>query len=316
MPATAEKPTFAVGECRSHAVAYLPSPAALLTLRAGRVTLPKDRQAFAGFADPFFNPDQAASAKSEEDPIKVAMRSGQLQVRGLPLRRRAAPQSTGASSFTLKDLPRLPDTGIEVASMAVALKADPTKDVFAGAAASEKLIKSMDLSDRKVIAFATHGLVAGELDGLSEPALALSDPAVSGEAGEDGLLTMSEIMGLRLNADWVVLSACNTAAADGQGAEAVSGLGSAFFYAGARALLATSWPVETSSARSLTSKLFALQSKDPDVSRTQALRQAMLNMIDEGTFEADGTRVFSYAHPIFWAPFILVGEGGAPAVQS
>jgi CHAT domain-containing protein len=301
---------------RNHTVSYLPSPAALLTLRTGKVTLPPNRQAFAGFADPFFNSDQAEQAETRENPIEVAMRSGALQIRGLPLRRRAAPASSGASSFTLKDLPRLPDTGIEVASMAVALKSDPATNVFSGAAASEKRIKEMDLSDRKVIAFATHGLVAGELDGLSEPALALSDPKVSGADGEDGLLTMSEIMALRLNADWVVLSACNTAAADGQGSEAVSGLGSAFFYAGARALLATSWPVETSSARILTTKLFSLQSKDPNLSRSQALRQAKLHMIDDGAYEADGKLVFSYAHPIFWAPFILVGEGGAAPVGS
>ncbi len=293
---------------RTHAISYLPSPAALLTLRAGKVTLPPNRRAFAGFADPFFNAEQAAKADGEEPPMQVALRGGLLQVRGLPLRRRAAPASDGANSFTLKDLPRLSDTGIEVASIALALKADPTRDIFTGLQASEKLVKEMDLSDRKVIAFATHGLIPGELNGLSEPALALSDPAVSGGLGEDGLLTMSEIMSLRLNADWVVLSACNTAS--GQGAEAVSGLGSAFFYAGARAILATGWPVETTSARSLTTKLFALQSADASLERSQALRLAMLYLIDKGAYIADGKSVFAYAHPIFWAPFILVGEGG------
>ena len=74
------------------------------------------------------------------------------------------------------------------------------------------------------------------VDGLMQPALALSAPSVAG-AGGDGLITMSEVLGLRLDADWVVLSACNTAAADGAGAEAVSGLGRAFFYAGTRAVL-------------------------------------------------------------------------------
>lgn len=81
-------------------------------------------------------------------------------------------------------------------------------------------------------AFATHGLVPGDLNGLTQPALALSAPEVTHDPNNDGLLTMGEILGLKLNADWVVLSACNTGSGSGAGAEAVSGLGRAFFYAG------------------------------------------------------------------------------------
>ena len=97
-------------------------------------------------------------------------------------------------------------------------------------------MKTLPLNNYRVIQFATHGLVAGDLSGLAEPALVLTPPRVPTEA-DDGLLTASEIAALRLNADWVVLSACNTAAGTGQGAEALSGLARAFFYAGARALL-------------------------------------------------------------------------------
>jgi CHAT domain-containing protein len=109
----------------------------------------------------------------------------------------------------------------------------------------------------------------------------------------------------------VVLSACNTAAGDGKGAEAVSGLGRAFFYAGTRALLVSNWPVETTSARALTTDLFRRQAGQPDLSRAEALRQAMLELIDgPGRTNAKGEILFSYAHPIFWAPFSLVGDGG------
>ena len=100
----------------------------------------------------------------------------------------------------------------------MALDADLTQDVFTGKEANEGRIKTMDLSNRKVIVFATHGLVPGDLNGLTQPALALSSPAVAG-GEDDGILTMGEILGLRLDADWVVLSACNTAAAEGAGAE-------------------------------------------------------------------------------------------------
>jgi CHAT domain-containing protein len=162
----------------------------------------------------------------------------------------------------------------------------------------------MSLVDRRVVMFATHGLVPGDLDGLTQPALALSAPSVA-TGGGDGLLTMDKILGLKLDADWVVLSACNTATGDGAGAEAVSGLGRAFFYAGARAVLVTNWPVETESARTLTTDMFHRQATDAAVSRAVALQQAMNGLVD-----AQKKTVFSYAHPIFWAPFSLVGDGG------
>ena len=195
-------------------------------------------------------------------------------------------------------------------SIALALKADPA-DVVLGAAANERAVKSANLADRRVVMFATHGLVPGDINGLLQPALALSAPIVADVDG-DGLLTLEEVLGLRLNADWVVLLACNTAAGDGAGAEAISGLGRAFFYAGTRALLATNWPVETTSARALTTDLFARQARDPALPRATALQQAMMALVDGPGYvdPATGRPAFSYAHPIFWAPFALVGDGG------
>ena len=191
------------------------------------------------------------------------------------------------------------------------MNADLTRDVFTGARANEKTVKTLDLSGYRVIAFATHGLVPGDLDGLTQPALALSAPQVADVDG-DGLLTMEEILGLRLNADWVVLSACNTASGKGAGSETVSGLGRAFFYAGARALLVSNWPVETTSARELTTDLFRRQQADRRITRAKALQETMNALIDSPGFvdHRTGKVVFSYAHPIFWAPFTLVGDGG------
>jgi CHAT domain-containing protein len=153
--------------------------------------------------------------------------------------------------------------------------------------------------------------VPGDLDGLTQPALALTAPEIAGIEG-DGLLTMEKILGLRLDADWIVLSACNTASGNGAGSDAISGLGRAFFYAGARALLVTSWPVETTSARALTTELFRRQQATPRLSRARALQQTMLALMDGPGFvdEHSGRVMFSYAPPIFWAPFVLVGDGG------
>ena len=123
------------------------------------------------------------------------------------------------------------------------------------------------------------------------------------------MLTLSDILALKLDADWIVLSACNTASGDGAGAEAISGLGRGFFYAGSRALLVTHWPVETGSARDLVTGLFTRYTADVKMSRAEALRQASLATM-AGTGRDGGGREFSYAHPLFWAPYALVGDGG------
>ncbi len=287
---------------RDVAVVQLPSVAALGALRA----LPAGNQArrpFIGFGDPWFNRAEQEEAQHEK-PVETAS----VDMRGVRLR--AAPATEGLKSATITALPRLPDTAAELRGVALALKADPQQDLFLGAAASETRVRSMKLDDRRVVMFATHGLVPGDLDGLTQPALALSAPDIAGGGGS-GLLTLDKILALKLDADWVVLSACNTAAGEGKGADAVSGLGRAFFYAGARALLVTNWPVETTSARLLTTATFRHQAETPGLSRAAALRQAELDLIDgPGAVDAQGRVVFSYAHPIFWAPYSLVGDGG------
>lgn len=292
---------------RTHAVTLVPSASALQTLRklpAGKAT----RQDLIAFGDPYFSKEQADDAAKSDKPIQVADASN--VTRGVPLKRRNSPQLEGVDSAQLGQLPRLPDTSEELTSIALALQADPTKVLNLGKDANEKKVKSMDLSGFKIVAFATHGLVPGELDGLTQPALALSAPALSDSDG-DGLLTMEEILSLKLDADWVVLSACNTAAGAGAGAEAASGLGRAFFYAGTRALLVTNWSVHSQSARELVTDLFKRQADDPKLTRGEALRQAMMALADgPGYLGTDGKTEFAYAHPLFWAPYSIIGDGG------
>ena len=85
-----------------------------------------------------------------------------------------------------------------------------------------------------------------------------------------------------------------------------------------RALLVSNWPVETTSAKTLTTDLFRRQAEDLSLTRAEALRQSMLAMIDgPGYVDPNtGKRMFSYAHPIFWAPFTIVGDGGGARPQS
>lgn len=293
---------------RTHAVTMVPSAAALRTLRHLPPSSPK-REMMIGFGDPYFSEQQAARAAQPEPAIQLAAAAS--ATRGIPLQRRNAPQTMGLDSAELALLPRLPDTADELKSIAVALQADPSKVLHLGAQANEQSVKSMDLTKYKIVVFATHGLVPGELDGLHQPALAMSAPGISGHDG-DGVLTMEEILALKLDADWVVLSACNTGAGAGAGAEAASGLGRAFFYAGTRAILVTNWSVHSVSARELVTDLFRRQAADDKLSRGEALRQAMMELLDKGRFNDDsGKPLFAYAHPLFWAPYTIIGDGGA-----
>jgi CHAT domain-containing protein/tetratricopeptide (TPR) repeat protein len=291
---------------RTHAVSTVPSAAALRTLRQLPAGKP-NRGELIAFGDPYFSQEQEADAASQKVHVAEA---GSNVSRGVPLKRRNAVQLDGVDSAELAMLPRLPDTADELRSIALALNADPSKVLNLGKQASEQAVKTMNLSGFKVVAFATHGLAPGELNGLTQPALALSSPKVTG-GEDDGLLTMEEILGLKLDADWVVLSACNTGAGAAPDAEAASGLGRAFFYAGTRALLVTNWSVHSQSARELVTDLFKRQAEHSKLPRGEAMRQAMMALVDgPGYIGADGKTEFAYAHPLFWAPYSIIGDGG------
>jgi CHAT domain-containing protein len=148
----------------------------------------------------------------------------------------------------------LPDTADELHAVARDLGASPS-DIHLGADASETTLKRAPLADYAIVYFATHGLVAGDVRGMAKPSLAQSIPKKCSEFDDD-LLTASEVAELKLNADWVLLSACNTIAGDSPGAEALSGLARAFFYAGAAAPLVTHWAVTSEAVTQLTTSTF------------------------------------------------------------
>jgi len=286
---------------RKIAISQLPSVNALASLR-GVKTEKNNNQSFIAFADPYFSKAQAIAATKKIEVTQA------VNTRGKPLNLRSAPKTSKVSSAELALLPALPDTSIEVNEIAKVLNARP-EDIFLNQHASVKKVLETDFSKKSIVMFSTHGLVPGELNGLTQPALALSSPEVTGEKDSDGLLTMDKILELKLNADWVVLSACNTASSDSS-SEAVSGLGRAFFYAGARALLVSNWPVDTVSSRDLMVDLFKRQNNQEKIAKPEALKQAMLNIADKGAARIEGTNVVSYfySHPLFWAPFVIVGD--------
>jgi CHAT domain-containing protein len=160
-----------------------------------------------------------------------------------------------------------------------------------------------------VLHFATHGLLANETSrfaqGTLEPALVLTPPQKSEGGGteeDDGLLMASEVSALKLDADWVILSACNTAAGGSNAQEALSGLAQAFFFAGSRALLVSHWYVDSDATVTLITDLFGRLGRDRNLNRAEALRQAMLGLLKSNA---------RAAHPGYWAPFVVVGDGRA-----
>jgi len=209
----------------------------------------------------------------------------------------------------IRDLPAL-SNATEVESMRTALGA-PESSIFVGAAASKEEV--LDLNDQgrlkqaRVLAFSTHGLVSGDF-GLGEPALALAPPAqlpAQNPQRNDGLLRASDVATLEINADWVVLSACNTGAGATPEADGLSGLARAFFYAGARGLLVSHWRVRDTAATFLTIRTIEYQKGQPSLSRAEALRKAQLELMNNTSMD-DTTAPFS--QPSAWAAFVIVGS--------
>lgn len=270
---------------RRVALTQIPSPRAFLSLRdAQRKRVPAPRP-FLGVGNPTFVGGGGSDALS-------ALAAG-------------CRENGPAAPELLRALPPLRDTAEEVNTAARVLGGGDAT-VLLAADATESRLRAEPLEQYQVLYFATHGLLPGELHCQSEPGLVLSPPAVPADTtAADGLLEASEIASLTLNADLVVLSACNTAAAGAGrfGGGALEGLADAFFNAGARAVLASHWAVPSASTMRLMSDVFARVSRQPSRDLAVALKDSQLDLIaDPAT-----------AHPIHWAAFSIIGDGVALA---
>lgn len=265
---------------RKHAFTQMPSVRTFTTFRK-TVRPSAAPNPFIGFGNPAFEGAESSSgitALSEHCQLDATVPPG--LIRGL------AP---------------LPDTAVELKRVAATLKAG-RDNVVLGADVTEKRLRSSSLDQYRVVYFATHGLLPGELKCQSQPALALSPATTATPAKtDDGLLEASEIAGLKLDADLVVLSACNTGGGGSGklGGESLSGLARAFFQAGTRSVLVSHWQVDSVATTRLMTRTFGHIGNADRRHTALALQRAQLDLLQK-----DET-----AHPYFWAAFTLVGEG-------
>jgi tetratricopeptide (TPR) repeat protein/CHAT domain-containing protein len=295
---------------REHTLTVLPSVSSLRSLRQ-LAKASRANRTLIGFGNPLLDgPDAryakwASAARSKQSCPNASERhlaASTIERRGL------LPVSLLSGRVEVSQIRSqvpLPETADELCAVASDLGVSGD-EIRLGERATETEIKRLseagELSKYRIIDFATHGAIAGQVSGTSEPGLLLTPPKTGSET-DDGYLSASEIAALKLDADWVILSACNTAAGGAEGAGALSGLARAFFYAGARALLVSHWAVYSDATVALITGAVKRMAADKTVGRADALRQSMLAMIDSGKPDE--------AHPAYWAPFVVVGEGAA-----
>ena len=304
---------------KSNAITVLPSVSSLKALREHAKTSHATKP-FVGFGNPLLDGPDARSG------VRAEMARAKQQCPKSPWQRFPGQVAGGmkllqqrgglADVASIRAQVPLPETADELCAVARDLGV-PDSDIWLGARATERDVKRLsdsgELAAYRIVHFATHGALAGELKAGAEPGLILTPP---GEATpeDDGYLSASEIAGLKLDADWVILSACNTAAGGTEGAEALSGMSRAFFYAGARALLVSHWAVDSDATVKLITKTLSTMAADKTIGRSEALRRSMV-----GQYGGRESGHQPLAHAGIGRPGrrnALARAGGAPAVAA
>jgi len=287
---------------RRMAVTVVPSVSSLAALRNRNLRPSGADLPFLGIGDPLIGIQISGPV-----PYDCSGTAGHLLMSAplLPAAGQILRDGGRADPITLSSLPALPDTRCELQQNAALL--GQGSRVLLQSDATERDVKALsetgELARYRILSFATHGLIAGEV-GVANAGLVLTPPDQANEL-DDGLLTVAEIAALRIDADFVILSACNTASGSSQSSEGLAGLASAFFLAGARAVLVSHWPVYSDAATRLTTGMVAALAAPDRPGRAEALRRSALAILNDP--EASQRQL----HPAFWAPFLVVGDGRA-----
>jgi CHAT domain-containing protein/uncharacterized protein HemY/uncharacterized glyoxalase superfamily protein PhnB len=283
-----------------HSIAYLSSASLLKVLREAKSRKKETAQhPLLAFANPVYEGMKPSLPKGiplrASDPNATASPESSSAV--MDMRARSYMQLLGGG------FPELPDTEDEAKEIRAILAApEQSQPLQLREAASRSNVfrfnKENRLDDYRYLVFACHGVLPGEIDPVTQPALVLSHPDPKTQM--DGFLTMADVFGLQLNADLVTLSACNTGRGQAQKGEGVIGLTRAFMYAGTPAISVTLWSVESKSAKVLSTGFF--NNLKAGQSRAESLRASKLRMIRSEAGEYNH-------HPFFWAPVVIFGDG-------
>ena len=277
-------------------VSYYPSASVLVLNRKYQEKKPSPARPIFAVGDPVFSPDDPRYPSKDGKTIQLAMTGEKT---GGLYRRVWMDESVGSISEKVKQgelFPRIGATGKEVRAISSLWGvSEKTSDIKIGLNATEKEVKKTDHTKYRYEHYATHGVLRGDIPGLKEPALVFSLPNPEDPATDEGFLTMSEIFGLRTNADMVVLSACKTALGEAVPGEGLVGLTRAFMYAGTPSVVASLWSVADESTAKLMTSYYRYLKQGKD--KAEALSLAKRKLRKQG-----------YYNPFYWAPFILVGE--------
>jgi CHAT domain-containing protein len=259
-------------------ISYYQSITALtLARRLGKQQKPGEK--LLAMVDPVF---------SSDDPrlVKLAKQEKDRILASLPQDKIMSIETESGLAF-----PRLPLT----AQLGESLKkAEPQQtDLYEGISAKKSVLLENDLTPYRSLVFGTHGYFGKDLPGIQEPVLVLS--LLDQPKGQDGFLRLSEVMGLKINCDIAVLTACQTGLGRHISGERTMGMGRAFQYAGAKSVLMSLWSVSETASVNLVESFFKHMKEGK--SKLEALRLAR-----------EEIRKAGYDHPFYWAPFILVGE--------
>jgi CHAT domain-containing protein len=263
------------------AVGYAPSASVLASLRRNTRGAEDNRgKQFLAFADPVYE----AGVQNDLAAKKPASNSMMQNTVALATR-------SLLDNDARLDLTRLAHSRREVTEIARRYRPEQVA-LFLGQEAKEENVKTASaLASARRIHFATHGLISERRPQYSGLVLTLDD-----DPREDGLLQVYEIFNLKLQADLVVLSACQTGLGQQLKGEGIIGLTRAFMYAGAPSVVVSLWRVADASTAELMVGFY--QHLDRGADKAEALRRAKLELMKNPR----------YAHPYFWAPFVLTGE--------
>jgi CHAT domain-containing protein len=288
-------------------ISYYPSTSIMAVLRKAKTPAVPPKTLFA-LGDPIYE---------ESDSRYREHRTGKDGAPSLQAASRSTPEKISLREVVLRSgfsIPRLPETREEVLKIGELFSSkEGGASIKLDLQARESEVKKARLSDYQYIHFATHGILSGDIPYILEPALVLTQVA---ESEEDGFLKTSEVLGWKLKADLVVLSACKTALGKQVAGEGIVGLSRAFMLAGAKSVVVSLWSVDSNSTAALMRQYYknlrAGQTKEESLRLAKQELKAGDYSVHRGRdlqiVSAEEPIRLNAQHPFFWAPFILLGE--------